>query len=72
MAGIVKPSGPTTGSVKPVTLDGAADGACAAHSSGRNPTTRLTPVTVLRSAATRVTAATRSATSTPSRRSNSR
>src|SRR6185437_13828277 len=59
VAGRTYPDGPTTGSLKPVTPGGVADGATDAQSSGRNPATRLTPPIVVRgsrSDATRWTA----------------
>ena len=72
VAGMLKPSIPTTGSTKPWRSRGDRSGATARHSSGRNPVTRFTPPIVVRGSDRSATASTRAGAAAGSRRSSSR
>src|SRR6058998_1292170 len=61
-----------SGSLKPLRPGGEASGATVAHSSGRNPATRLTPPIVVRGSRSEATRATAEAGSTELVRSSSR
>ncbi len=72
VACIVTPVGPETADRKLVTPAGASPGATLAHSSGRKPTTRLTPPIVVRGSRNPATAPTSTAGAAPGARSSSR
>lgn len=70
VAGMVKPSGPTTGASRPWTPSGIAWGVRSAHSSGRNPTVTVQPDPIVVISPAGPSASTTWRSVAPARRSN--